>query len=131
MSILESILGSVLGGGSLNNSPLRSILASILSGEGGGLPGLGGLLQQLTQAGHGDVANSWVGNGENRPIDPSALGQVFGQDRVNQWAQQTGMAPNDLLHQLSQFLPKAVDTMTPEGKVPVAADASPFDGPGV
>ncbi len=88
-----------------------------------------GLIQQFAQSGHGDAVNSWVGNGPNQPIQPSALQQVFGQHQVNQWSQQTGMAPNDLLSQLSQFLPHAVDKMTPNGQVP--SSGSPFDEAGV
>jgi len=143
MGILDSVLGSFLGGNA-NSSPLRPILAEVLSGlagassggsQGSTQPGLGGLLERFAQAGHGDVANSWVGNGPNQPIDPSALSHVFGQDQVNQWSQQTGLAPHDLLGQLAQFLPHAVNTMTPNGEIPQAGprsqDASPFDGPGV
>jgi uncharacterized protein YidB (DUF937 family) len=79
-----------------------------------------------------------VGNGPNQPIEPSALQHVFGQDQVNQWSQQTGMAPHDLLGQLAQFLPSAIDAMTPNGRVqehgptgPSSAADNPFDGPGV
>ena len=88
------------------------------------------MLQRFQQAGYGDQANSWVGNGPNQPIQPSALQNVFGHDQVNQWAQQTGMAPNDLLGQLASFLPHAVDKMTPEGHLP-AGSGSPFDEAGV
>ncbi len=142
MSILDSILGSVLGGGSAASgaSPLRPILAEILGGlgsagqPGASQPGLGGLLEKFTQAGQGGAFNSWVGTGQNQQVDPSTLQNVFGQNQVNQWAQQTGMAPHDLLGQLSQFLPHAVDHMTPNGEIPQSAGAggaSAFDGPGM
>ncbi len=139
MGFLDSIIGSAMGGGNIENSPLRPILADILGGlvSAGGTsqPGLGGLLERFTQAGHGTIANSWVGNGPNQPIDPNALHQVFGQDQVNQWSQQTGLPPHDLLNQLSQFLPHAVNQMTPDGQIPQPADANPgtnaFAGPGM
>ncbi len=144
MSILDSILGSVLGGGSGASggaSALRPILAEILGGlgstgqAGASQPGLGGLLQKFTQAGQGGAFNSWVGSGPNQQVDPSTLQNVFGQNQVSQWAQQTGMAPNDLLGQLSQFLPHAVDHMTPNGEIPSSAGSpggtSAFDGPGM
>ena len=138
MGLLDSVLGSVMGGGS--NSALSPILAQILGGQTSTgtqttQPGLMGLIERFTQAGHGSTVNSWVGNGPNQPIDPGALGNVFGQNQVNQWSQQTGMAPHDLLGQLAQFLPKAVDTMTPNGQVPTSAEHlagnNPFDGPGL
>ena len=35
---------------------------------GGLLGGLGGLLEKLQQNGHGEVAKTWVGSGQNQPI---------------------------------------------------------------
>ncbi len=134
MGILDSILGGLLGGNS-NASPLQSILGSILGGSagsaGGSGGGLGGLLQQFQQAGHGATANSWVSNGPNQPISPSALGDVFGHQQVNQWAQQSGMSSGDLLSQLSNLIPHAVNQMTPNGQVPPSTDGNPFDEGGV
>jgi len=146
MGILDGILGSVLGGSS-NAGPLQSILGSVLGGGGqaqqqGGLGGmlggggagggLGGLLSQFQQAGMGHVAQSWVGNGPNQQVSPDQLNQVFGDQQVNQWSQQTGMPKQDLLSQLSQYLPHAVDKMTPQGQVPTEAEGgSAFDGAGI
>ena len=56
---------------------------------------------------------------------------------MNQWSQQSGMQPQDLLSQLSQLLPHAVDRMTPNGEIPQLAgpgaasgSGSPFDDAG-
>ena len=131
MGILDSILGGLLGGNS-NASPLQSILGSILGGSAGGSgSGLGGLLQQFQQAGHGETANSWVSNGPNQPISPGALQDVFGHQQVNQWAQQSGMSSSDLLSQLSNLIPHAVNQMTPNGQVPPSTGGNPFDEGGV
>ena len=144
MGILDGILGGLLGGNS-NASPLQSILGSVLGGgqaqqpQQGGLGGmlgggggLGGLLSQFQNAGLGNVAQSWVGTGPNQPVSPDQLHQVFGDQQVNQWAQQTNMQPHELLSQLSQYLPHAVDQMTPGGQVPSASgDGGAFDGAGI
>ena len=153
MGILDGILGGLLGGNS-NASPLQSILGSMLGGGqaqqgnqpqqgglggalggllggGGAAGGLGGLLSQFQQAGLGNVAQSWVGNGPNQQVTPDQLHQVFGDDQVNQWAQQSGMPQHDLLSQLSQYLPHAVDKMTPQGQVPAEGEGSAFDGAGI
>ena len=176
MGILDGILGNLLGGHS-NASPLQSILGSVLGGgqqqqggiggalggllgggqqqqqgglggalggllgggqqQSGGMGGmlgggLGGLLNRFQQNGMGDVAQSWVGTGPNRPVSPDQLNQVFGDEQVNQWSQQSNIPKHDLLSQLSQYLPSAVDQMTPGGQVPAdPVEGSPFDGPGV
>jgi uncharacterized protein YidB (DUF937 family) len=143
MGILDSVLGGLLGGNS-NASPLQSILGSVLGGgqaqqpQQGGLGGLlgggglGGLLSQFQNAGLGNVAQSWVGTGPNQQVSPDQLHQVFGDQQVNQWAQQANMQPHDLLSQLSQYLPHAVDQMTPGGQMPAASgDGGAFDGAGI
>ena len=139
MGMLDSVLGSLLGGAGGNASPLQSILGSLLGGgqqqrsqpvgqQGGGL---GDLINMFQQAGLGNVVNSWVGRGANQPVNPHQLQDVFGRERVDQWSQQTGIPQNDLLNQLSQYLPHAVDRMTPEGQLPSAGPGSPFDDPGM
>ena len=127
MGILDSVISGLMrgnaGGGT---SPIGGILSSMLgggqqsSGVGGaaGGGGLGGLLQQFENAGLGQVAQSWVGNGPNQPVSTDQLQTVFGQARVNDMASQAGMHPGDFLSQLSQHLPAAVDGMTPNGRLP-------------
>ena len=134
MGILDSVIGSLLGGGQQGGgaSPLGGVLSSILGGGQGGMGGqmgggqaggpmaggLGGLLSQFQQAGLGNIAQSWVGGGDNHPVSPEQLQNVFGQDRVQDMANQAGMDQGDFLHQLSQHLPRAVDGMTPDGQMP-------------
>lgn len=152
MGILDGILGGLLGGNS-NASPLQSILGSMLGGQaqqggqpqqgglggalggllggGGAAGGLGGLLSQFQQAGLGNVAQSWVSSGPNQQVTPDQLHQVFGDDQVNQWSQQSGLPKHDLLSQLSQYLPHAVDQMTPQGQVPTEGEGGAFDGAGI
>ena len=137
MGLLDSVLGSVLGGG--GSSPLGGVLGQMLGGggqggllgglAGGGMPagatgssgmggGLGGLLGQLRQAGLGSHVDSWTSSGQNQSVSPQELHSAFGEQQVNSWANQAGMHPNDFLSQLSQHLPHAVDQMTPTGQLP-------------
>ncbi len=60
---LGDILGS-LGLGSAAAGSSGGGLGGILSG------GLGDLVRQFQAAGHGDTANSWVADGQNKPIAP-------------------------------------------------------------
>jgi uncharacterized protein YidB (DUF937 family) len=134
MGLLDSVLGGLLGSNP-NASPLQSILGSLIAGQGqayggqqspvgGGLPGL---IQAFNRAGMGNVVSSWVGQGPNQQVSPNQLQQVFGQDQINQWSQQTGMPQQNILSELSNLLPHAVDRVTPNGQVP----SSPFDAPGL
>jgi len=114
---LGNLLGGLLGGG---GSPLQGALMSLLGGQqsAAGQGGLGGLVSAFQQAGLGDVVQSWISHSPNQPVEPGQLRQVFGDEQVQTMANQSGMAPTDFLSQLSQHLPRAVDSMTPEGRLP-------------
>ena len=136
MSLFDSVIGGLLGNNP-NAGGLQSVLGSILSGSQSntGQPGLAGLVNNFQRAGLGNVVGSWIGSGPNQQVNPQQLQQAFGQGQVNQWAQQSGMQPNDLLSQLSQLLPHAVDRMTPNGEIQQLAgsatgSANPFDDAG-
>jgi uncharacterized protein YidB (DUF937 family) len=114
-------LGDILKGELGNLGGLGGMLAG---GAAGGVlsGGLGELLKQFQQSGHGDLANSWVGTGQNKEISPHDLGKALGDDTVNSLAEQAGLSKVDLLHGLSQQLPGIVDELTPQGRIPTEGE---------
>ena len=118
MGILESVIGSLLGGSSGGSSGMGGVLSGLLGGGGQGTGGgLGDIVSKFEQAGLGNIAQSWIGNGANQPVSPQQLQNVFG-DQVPGMASQAGLSQGDFLSQLSQHLPNAVDSMTPNGSLP-------------
>jgi uncharacterized protein YidB (DUF937 family) len=115
---LDDVLGQVLGGGARagRGGGLEDLLGGILGGGAGG--GLGGLLEQMDHAGFGRQARSWVGTGQNEPVSPDALGEIFGPGGIEAIAQQAGLTPGETTAGLSQLLPEVVDRLTPRGQVP-------------
>jgi len=93
-------------------------------GAGGVVSGLGGLLKKLEQGGLGNAANSWVGSGQNQPVSPGQLGSALGPSIIKMLAQKSGLPEEELTKQLSQVLPGLVDKLTPNGRVPTAAELS-------
>jgi uncharacterized protein YidB (DUF937 family) len=126
MGLLDSVLGSVLGGGSPQGGAgsLINVVAGMLAnsgqaaGGGGAGGGLAGLVEQFERGGLGHVMNSWIGTGQNLPISADQLGGVLGGNVLGQLTQQTGMSQGDLLGQLAQVLPQVVEKLTPNGSVP-------------
>ncbi|HXX08891.1 MAG TPA: YidB family protein [Pseudolabrys sp.] len=110
------------GLGDLLQSGLGGLLAT---GAAGGIlsGGLTDLLKQFQQAGHGDVASSWIGTGPNKTISPNDLASALGSDKINTLIAQTGMSRDQLLQGLSEYLPQVVDELTPQGRVPTAQEA--------
>lgn len=86
--------------------------------DGGLLGGLGGLLEKLRSGGLADAADSWVGTGQNKPVQPGQLGSAIGQQTISELARKAGVSEQELLDQLARVLPGLVDKMTPDGRVP-------------
>ncbi len=116
--LLGSLMGGMTGGGQQQRNPLLAIALQMLQQNGG----IEGILGKFQQAGLGQQADSWVSTGQNLPIDPGALGEIFGQEELGQIARQTGMSQQDVSGGLADLLPGLIDGMTPKGQVP--ADSS-------
>ena len=124
MGLLDGLLGQVMGGmmggagqapmQAQSQNPLLQIALQMLQQNGG----LSGVLGKMQQAGYGQQAQSWIGTGQNMPIDPGALSQIFGHGQLGQLAQQFGLSPQQASEGLADVLPQVVDQMTPQGQVP-------------
>jgi uncharacterized protein YidB (DUF937 family) len=123
MGLLDELLGGMMGGTTDTRSPMGAqaqgqnpllMLALQLLQQNGGLEGILGRFQQ---AGYGQQAQSWVGTGQNLPIDPNVLTQIFGGDRMGQFGQQFGMSTDEASGGLADVLPQVIDRMTPQGRV--------------
>jgi uncharacterized protein YidB (DUF937 family) len=147
MAGLEDLIRSSAPGGGIGKPLMLALLALLASGvlfRGGGpsaptttgsqpasdegagglLGGLGGLLDKLQKGGLGDVANSWVGSGQNQPVSPKQLSPTLGSDIIKALAQRSGLSEEELTKQLSQILPGVVDKLTPAGRLPTLAELS-------
>jgi uncharacterized protein YidB (DUF937 family) len=110
---LGDILGSLgLGGAAAASGSSGTGLGGILSG------GLGDLVRQFQNAGKGEVADSWVGSGQNKQIAPKDLANVLTPDQIEFLTEKTGMNRDELFAGLSEQLPEVVNTLTPEGRIP-------------
>ena len=107
-------LGDLFKGLGAGNSPSAGAggLGGLLTG------GLGDLLKQFQGAGKEDVAKSWVGTGQNQPITPTDLSKVLTPEQIDFLMARTGLSREELLAGLSEQLPKAVDHLTPQGRLP-------------
>jgi uncharacterized protein YidB (DUF937 family) len=91
-------------------------------GQEGSLGGLDVLINRFKQSGLEDVINSWIGTGQNQPISPTQLRRALGEETVNNISRQADAPQDDLLTQLSKYLPRVIDGLTPNGQVPSEAD---------
>ena len=120
MGMLDSLLGSVLGGGDKQNA-LVQIATNLIANNSSG-NGLAGLAQQFEQQGLGHLMQSWIGTGANQPITPDQVHQVLGAEQVRQFAQQHGLQGSQVTTALAALLPQIIDKLTPHGQVPATGD---------
>jgi uncharacterized protein YidB (DUF937 family) len=116
-----NVTASLPGGGGGLSDVLKGGLGGLLAGGAAGSVlsgGLGDLLNQFQQKGHGDAANSWVGNGPNKQIAPGDLANALGADQIEQLSSQSGLPRDELLKGLSQYLPDVINHLTPDGRLP-------------
>ncbi len=123
------ILGKFFGGGS---SPAPSAPAPQPVPMPASLPanpsnssvigGLGDLIGKLTAGGAGPQVNSWIGHGQNEPIQPGQLNSALGGNVLDQISASTGIPKDQLLNQLATVLPQVINKLTPNGRMPTLAD---------
>lgn len=116
---LGNILGNILGGGQAGGasaSGIGGLIGQAINAAGGPA----GVIQKFEQAGLGDQARSWVGQGENQTVTPQQVQQVFPTGQIESWAQQHGIPSGVAAEVLAHVLPHAVDAQTPDGSVPPA-----------
>ncbi|MCW5715206.1 MAG: DUF937 domain-containing protein [Bauldia sp.] len=87
--------------------------------------GLRDLVDRFRGNGHEDEAKSWIETGPNRQISETALAEALGDDTITELSRETGLSRPELLDRLKTVLPAAVDTLTPEGRLP---PATPYTG---
>ncbi|MGE5437307.1 MAG: YidB family protein [Syntrophothermus sp.] len=113
MDILNSIKSSLGGNDDKQQGGIISTITSMIGGEG-----LSGLISKFNSNGLGDLVSSWIGKGENLPVSQDQIKNVLGNEKINEIAQKMGVEPAEAAGKLSDMLPKVIDKLTPEGKVP-------------
>jgi uncharacterized protein YidB (DUF937 family) len=139
MGLLEDVIGAALGTSSTgtpsssSQSPIAMVLMALLASRTNSAPGaqqsaqggLAGMIDLLRRNGLGEAVNSWIGTGQNQAISPDQLRQALGHNTVNELSQQSGLAHEDLLAQLSRMLPGVIDKLTPNGQLPNQGELLP------
>lgn len=128
-SSLGDLLGSVLGGTQAKPAvqggaglliALLPVVLNWVQQQGG----LEKVLASLQSKGLGGQAQSWMSTGQNQPIQPQQVEQVFGATQVDQFASQTGASRDAVLAGIASLLPQVFDQLTPKGDMSTAQDAN-------
>jgi uncharacterized protein YidB (DUF937 family) len=122
MSIFDTVLNAVQRQMSEGAAPagngadmMTTVLGLVNSPELGG--GLSGLVEKFSQGGLSEQVASWVGNGENQPVNGTQIQNILGLPVVQNFAEKLGINTHDAAQHLATILPQVVDKLTPNGEV--------------
>jgi uncharacterized protein YidB (DUF937 family) len=118
MGLLDEITKAVgvqnpLGSG--QEGLMDQVMGLINNPETGGLTGL---VEKFNSQGLGDAVSSWISTGENQAVSGEQVQQAFGSDAIQNVAQKLGISGTDVSSGLAALLPKIIDGLTPDGKIP-------------
>ncbi len=118
MGLLDEITKAVGGEGTGESGQegLMDQVLNLINNPGTG--GLTGLVEKFNSQGLGEVMSSWISTGQNQPVSGQQMEQAFGGSTISDIAQKLGISGADVSSGLAALLPKVIDGLTPEGKVP-------------
>ena len=111
-SLAAGMLMKKLGG---DSGAIGGVLDSLVGG--GDKMDLGSLVNGLKDKGLGDVASSWIGEGENQAISADQLKGVLGENKVAEAAAKLGTDEGSLLDTLKDAIPQVVDQASSGGSL--------------
>ncbi|MGA0571568.1 YidB family protein [Variovorax sp. VNK109] len=129
MGILDTLLGAATQANAQNwpddgtqpgGAPppaLIDSLTGLISGQQAD-GGLESLVQRFAQAGLGDAMASWIGRGENATVSGEQMRGALGDDFIAPLAGKLGIDPHLASQLVAQWLPRLIDTFTPNGQLP-------------
>ena len=118
MKLATQLIASKLNGSSGSDSNMiESVIGGLLGGSQNKGIDLGGLVGNLQNGGLSDLAESWLGDGDNAEISSSQLEGLLGSDKIEQAASQLGANKGDLLSGLQQMIPQVVDKSSQGGNL--------------
>ena len=96
-------------GGQIDTSTAQNALAGLLGGADGQLD-IAGLVSQFAGSGSiGDIMGSWLGDGGNQAINPAQLLEMFGDNKLADFAGKLGVDQAAATDGLASVLPEMID----------------------
>ncbi|MDQ7083915.1 MAG: YidB family protein [Sulfurovum sp.] len=97
-----------------NDLDTQTIVESLLDllGDGQGGLNLIPFVTGLSGNGLAEIAGSWLGNGENMPISATQMTDLFGTEKISEFASHLGVSVESATEALTDALPQVIDRFT-------------------
>jgi uncharacterized protein YidB (DUF937 family) len=92
---------------------IAQALDTVLSGSGEETFDLASLVQKAMDGGLEEVVGTWIGQGENAPIEPERVGEIVDEKQIEIFAEKLGIGKESAQKALADALPVIVDKATP------------------
>ena len=104
-------------GSGLDLSSLTSALSGLTGDSDEGGLDIGSLLSKMQGGGMAEMAQSWLGDGENQPMEDNQVSEMFGADKISQFASRLGMSESEAIGGLRDAMPQMVDNASSGGSI--------------
>jgi len=116
MSVAQQLISQKLGS-DIDGDAITEGLQSLLGGESGGLD-ISNLVTSMGANGAlGDILGSWLGDGENMPIDVNTITEMFSGDQIANFASKLGLDDGSASSLLAEVVPNMVDQSSSGGSL--------------
>ncbi len=107
--------------GQVDINEAMGTLSRLFSGSGAGGSGtsmdLGGLVSKMQGSGLSDIAGSWLGDGDNQAISGQQISDLFGSDKISEYASALNINTDTAQDQLANIVPQMVDKSSSGGQL--------------
>jgi len=104
-------------GSGLDLSSLTSALAGLTGGDDEGGFDIGSLLGKMQGGGMAEIAQSWLGDGDNAPVEDDHIKDLFGADKISEFASKLGLSEEEAVGGLRDAVPQIVDKASSGGSI--------------
>ena len=116
MNIAQQLISQKLGT-NVDTNVIAGALESLLGGENGNLD-ISSLVSSMGASGAlGSTLSSWLGDGENMPIDTNAVSSMFDSEQLSGFASKLGIDTNSASSLLADVIPNIVDKSSSSGSL--------------
>ncbi len=91
-----------------NPDGVMGALSGLLGGESGSLD-LGSIASKMSEGGLTDMLGSWLGDGDNDAISTDQVKDLFGGDKIAEFASKLNVGEDQAAESLADAIPQMVD----------------------
>jgi len=109
--------GSGEAGSGLDSDMLSNALASLTGDSAESGLDIGSLLGQMQSGGLAEMAASFLGDGANEEMSDNNITDLFGSDKISQFASQLGLSDSEAVGGLREAMPQMMDQASSGGSL--------------